>query len=166
MKKLPMGHALYIITTTGSAMADGRAISACDRKTDAIRSSSKCANEGAEATFPLLRLASHFALTYAGQVDGDHETQVAAIETCILDGASGVLLTASDTSSIVGAVTQACGPDFWLSSTPLNRLMPLTRHSPPTATFLLVVELANRAAAAAVTAPFCTYRNLDLAVSQ
>lgn len=45
--------------------------------------------------------------SYAGKVDGDHETQVAAIETCILDGASGILLTASDTSSIVGAVTQA-----------------------------------------------------------
>ena len=45
--------------------------------------------------------------TYAGKIDGDHETQVAAIETCIADGADGILLTASDTSSIVSAVTQA-----------------------------------------------------------
>ena len=45
--------------------------------------------------------------TYAGKIDGDHETQVAAIETCIADGAKGILLTASDTSSIVSAVTQA-----------------------------------------------------------
>ena len=34
---------------------------------------------------------------FAGKFDGDHETQVQAIETCILDGAKGILLTASDT---------------------------------------------------------------------
>ncbi|MEM8553949.1 MAG: sugar ABC transporter substrate-binding protein [Pseudomonadota bacterium] len=45
--------------------------------------------------------------SYAGKVDGDHETQVAAIETCIANGASGILLTASDTSSIVPVVKQA-----------------------------------------------------------
>ncbi len=45
--------------------------------------------------------------TYAGKIDGDHESQVAAIETCIADGAKGILITASDTSSIVSAVTQA-----------------------------------------------------------
>jgi hypothetical protein len=39
--------------------------------------------------------------SYAGKIDGDNETQVAAIETCIADGAKGILLTASDTSSIV-----------------------------------------------------------------
>ena len=30
-------------------------------------------------------------MTFAGQFDGDHETQVAAIETCIANGASGIL---------------------------------------------------------------------------
>jgi fructose transport system substrate-binding protein len=45
--------------------------------------------------------------TFAGRVDGDHETQVQAIETCIADGAKGILITASDTSSIVPAVQQA-----------------------------------------------------------
>lgn len=45
--------------------------------------------------------------TYAGKVDGDHETQVAAIEACIADGAKGILLTASDTASITGPVKQA-----------------------------------------------------------
>jgi fructose transport system substrate-binding protein len=44
---------------------------------------------------------------YAGRIDGDHESQVAAIETCIADGAKGILLTASDTSAIVSAVTRA-----------------------------------------------------------
>ncbi|MCR4266902.1 sugar ABC transporter substrate-binding protein [Nitratireductor sp. ZSWI3] len=45
--------------------------------------------------------------TFAGKIDGDHETQVQAIETCIADGAKGILITASDTSSIVSAVQQA-----------------------------------------------------------
>ncbi|MDJ0826637.1 MAG: sugar ABC transporter substrate-binding protein [Rhodobacter sp.] len=44
---------------------------------------------------------------YAGRLDGDHETQVQAIETCIADGAKGILLTPSDTKAIVPAVTQA-----------------------------------------------------------
>src|SRR3546814_17766685 len=35
--------------------------------------------------------------SYAGRIDGDSESQVAAIETCIADGAKGILLTASDT---------------------------------------------------------------------
>ena len=45
--------------------------------------------------------------SYAGRVDGDHEAQVQAIETCIADGASGILITPSDTSAIVPAVEQA-----------------------------------------------------------
>lgn len=44
---------------------------------------------------------------YAGKVDGDSESQVAAIETCIADGAKGILIAASDTKGIVPAVTQA-----------------------------------------------------------
>lgn len=45
--------------------------------------------------------------TYAGRVDGDHETQVQAIETCIASGAKGILITASDTKAIVPVVQQA-----------------------------------------------------------
>ncbi|RAP40686.1 sugar ABC transporter [Rhodovulum viride] len=45
--------------------------------------------------------------SYAGKVDGDNETQVAAIETCIANGVKGILLTASNTSAIVPAVRQA-----------------------------------------------------------
>ena len=45
--------------------------------------------------------------SYAGKVDGDNETQVAAIETCIANGAKGILLTASSTSAIVPAVQKA-----------------------------------------------------------
>jgi len=45
--------------------------------------------------------------TYAGKVDGDNETQVAAIETCIANGVAGILITPSDTSAIVPTVQQA-----------------------------------------------------------
>jgi fructose transport system substrate-binding protein len=45
--------------------------------------------------------------TYAGKIDGDHETQVQAVETCIASGAKGILLTASDTKAIVDVVKQA-----------------------------------------------------------
>ncbi|MGE6741110.1 sugar ABC transporter substrate-binding protein [Allorhizobium pseudoryzae] len=45
--------------------------------------------------------------SYAGKIDGDSESQVAAIETCIADGAKGILLTASDTKGIVPAVQEA-----------------------------------------------------------
>jgi fructose transport system substrate-binding protein len=44
---------------------------------------------------------------YAGRIDGDHEAQVAAIETCIADGAKGILIAASDTAAIVDSVEQA-----------------------------------------------------------
>ena len=45
--------------------------------------------------------------SYAGKIDGDHESQVAAIETCIADGAKGILITASDTKAIVDSVKKA-----------------------------------------------------------
>lgn len=45
--------------------------------------------------------------TYAGKIDGDTESQVAAIESCIAGGAKGILITASDTKAIVPSVQQA-----------------------------------------------------------
>ena len=54
--------------------------------------------------------ASEMGITlksYAGKVDGDHESQVAAIEACIADGAKGILITASDTKAIVDSVKAA-----------------------------------------------------------
>ena len=44
---------------------------------------------------------------YAGKVDGDHDSQVAAIESCIADGAKGILIAASDTKAIVEQVKKA-----------------------------------------------------------
>lgn len=45
--------------------------------------------------------------TYAGKIDGDSESQVAAIESCIADGAKGILITASDTKAIVPSIKKA-----------------------------------------------------------
>ena len=53
--------------------------------------------EGAEAKAAELGVTLK---SYAGKIDGDHESQVAAIEACVADGAKGILLTASDTKAI------------------------------------------------------------------
>ncbi|MCA0271276.1 MAG: sugar ABC transporter substrate-binding protein [Proteobacteria bacterium] len=60
--------------------------------------------EGAEAKAAELGIELK---SYAGKVDGDNESQVAAIEACIADGAKGILLTASDTAAIVDSVKAA-----------------------------------------------------------
>ena len=60
--------------------------------------------EGAEAKATELGIELK---SYAGQVDGDNEAQVAAIEACMTDGAKGILITASDTAAIVDSVKAA-----------------------------------------------------------
>ena len=60
--------------------------------------------EGATAKAEELGVALN---SYAGKVDGDNETQVQAVETCIANGAKGILITASDTSGIVPSLEQA-----------------------------------------------------------
>jgi fructose transport system substrate-binding protein len=75
--------------------------------------------EGAEAK------AAEIGVTlksYAGKVDGDHDSQVAAIESCIADGAKGILIAASDTKAIVDQVkkAQAAGMVVIALDTPLD----------------------------------------------
>ena len=60
--------------------------------------------EGAEAKAEELGMDLR---AYAGRYDGDNETQVAAIETCIANGAKGILLTPSDPAAIAPVVEQA-----------------------------------------------------------
>ncbi len=101
MKKLLIGTALAAITSAGSAMADGHAVSAClITKTDTNPFFVKM-KEGATAKAEELGMTLK---AFAGKIDGDNETQVQAIETCIADGAKGILLTASDTAGIVPSV--------------------------------------------------------------
>ena len=106
--------------------------------------------------------------SFAGKIDGDHETQVAAIETCIANGAKGILLTASDTSSIVPAVQQArdAGLVVIALDTPLD---PIDAADMTFATDnFLAGELIGQWAAAALgdEAANAKIAMLDLAVSQ
>ncbi len=165
MKKLLIGTTLAALTTAGAAMADGHGASAClITKTDTNPFFVKM-REGAEAA---AEKAGMTLRSYAGKIDGDHETQVAAIETCIADGASGILLTASDTSSIVGAVTQA--RDAGLLVIALDT--PLEPIDAADATFatdnFLAGELIGKWAAASLgdNAANAKIALLDLAVSQ
>ncbi len=103
MQKLLAGSALALIVMSGSAFAQD-AVSAClITKTDTNPFFVKM-REGAEAKAAELGITLS---SYAGTVDGDHETQVAAIETCIASGASGILIAASDTAAIVDSVQAA-----------------------------------------------------------
>src|SRR5215207_3609312 len=45
--------------------------------------------------------------TYAGKIDGDVETQVAAVETCIAGGAKGILITPSDSRALAPVIGEA-----------------------------------------------------------
>lgn len=105
---------------------------------------------------------------YAGKIDGDSESQVAAIETCIADGAKGILLTASDTAGIVPAVQQA--RDAGLLVIALDT--PLEPIDSADATFatdnFLAGELIGKWAAASLgdDAKNAKIGMLDLAVSQ
>ncbi|MEM8787260.1 MAG: sugar ABC transporter substrate-binding protein [Pseudomonadota bacterium] len=93
----------FAALSTG-AFADGHSVGAClITKTD-INPFFVKMKEGAEAKAEELGISLQ---SFAGKVDGDHETQVQAIETCIASGAKGILLTASDTKAIVPVVQQA-----------------------------------------------------------
>ena len=94
------GAALLALATPASAQA----VSAClITKTDTNPFFVKM-KEGATAKATELGVTLK---SYAGKVDGDSESQVAAIESCIADGAKGILITASDTKGIVPTVKKA-----------------------------------------------------------
>jgi fructose transport system substrate-binding protein len=121
MKLIKTGLAALITSSVvfAPAFGAGHAPSAClITKTDTNPFFVKM-REGAVAKSKELGMGFK---SFAGKVDGDHETQVQAIETCIADGASGILLTASDTSAIVSAVKQArdAGVLVIALDTPLN----------------------------------------------
>ena len=167
MKKILAGTAIGLVSITmaGSAFAAAHSVTAClITKTDTNPFFVKM-KEGATAKADELGIELK---TFAGKVDGDHETQVAAIETCIADGAKGILLTASDTSSIVSAVTQAreAGLVVIALDTPLD---PIDAADATFATDnFLAGELIGKWAAAKLGADAANAKigMLDLAVSQ
>lgn len=163
MKKLLATTAVLVMGMAGAASAQD--ITAClITKTDTNPFFVKM-KEGAEAKAAELGITLK---SFAGKVDGDHETQVAAIETCILDGAKGILLTASDTSSITTAVKQArdAGVLVIALDTPLD---PIDAADATFATDnFLAGELIGKWAAGKLGAEAANAKiaMLDLAVSQ
>ncbi|MBC6408030.1 MAG: sugar ABC transporter substrate-binding protein [Rhodobacteraceae bacterium] len=157
--------AMAAALVAGGANADNHTVGAClITKTDTNPFFVKM-KEGATAKAEELGIELK---SFAGKVDGDHETQVQAIETCIADGAKGILLTASDTSSIVPAVKQA--RDAGLLVIALDT--PLSPIDAADATFatdnFLAGELIGKWAVASLgdAAADAKIAMLDLAVSQ
>jgi fructose transport system substrate-binding protein len=100
IKKLLLGTTLAVFAGIGAA----NATTAClITKTDTNPFFVKM-KEGAQAKGKELGVEIK---AYAGKVDGDSESQVAAIESCIADGAKGILIAASDTKGIVPSVKKA-----------------------------------------------------------
>ncbi|WP_292289279.1 sugar ABC transporter substrate-binding protein [Marivita sp.] len=165
MKKLLLSSAIAFASMSGAAFAAGHGVSAClITKTDTNPFFVKM-REGATAKAEELGMTLN---SYAGKIDGDHETQVAAIETCIANGAKGILLTASDTSSIVPAVQQARDAGILVIAldTPLD---PIDAADMTFATDnFLAGELIGQWARAALGDEAANARigTLDLAVSQ
>ncbi|WP_210527839.1 sugar ABC transporter substrate-binding protein [Rubellimicrobium arenae] len=118
MKKLLAGSALAVIAMSGAAFAQEGTSACLITKTDTNPFFVKM-REGAEAKAAELGISLS---SYAGKVDGDHESQVQAIETCIASGASGILIAASDTSAIVDSVKAARDAGLLVIAldTPLN----------------------------------------------
>lgn len=88
----------------GAGPAAAQDISAClITKTDTNPFFVKM-REGASAKAAELGIALS---SYAGKVDGDNESQVAAVETCVANGAKGILITASDTAAITPVLKTA-----------------------------------------------------------
>ncbi len=101
MKKLLIGTALGAIAWAGAASAETTVCLITKTDTNPFFVKMK---EGATAKAEELGMTLK---AFAGKIDGDNETQVQAIETCIADGAKGILLTPSDTTAIVPSVMQA-----------------------------------------------------------
>lgn len=93
-----------VLGTLAAAPAQAADVSAClITKTDTNPFFVKM-KEGASAK------AAELGVTlkaYAGKIDGDNEGQVAAMESCIADGAKGILLVPSDSKAIVDVVKKA-----------------------------------------------------------
>jgi fructose transport system substrate-binding protein len=97
------GAAAVAFTGMAQAQATGDVTACLITKTDTnpffvkMREGATAAAEAAGITLQ----------TYAGAIDGDVESQVAAVETCIAAGASGILITPSDSRALEPVITQA-----------------------------------------------------------
>ncbi len=97
-------RALAVLAMLGSSPSMATDIGAClITKTDTNPFFVKM-KEGAQAGAKANGISLQ---TFAGKLDGDVETQVSAVETCIASGAKGILITPSDSSSLAPVVNKA-----------------------------------------------------------
>lgn len=97
------GAAAMAFTGMAQAQAAGNVTACLITKTDTNPFFVKMREGATEAA----NAAGITLQTYAGAIDGDVETQVAAVETCIAAGASGILITPSDSRALEPVITQA-----------------------------------------------------------
>lgn len=98
-----LGAATLALMSGAPAMAQEPVLACLITKTDTNPFFVKM-REGAEAKAAELGITLQ---SYAGQVDGDNDSQVAAVESCIASGAKGILIAASDTKAIVDPLARA-----------------------------------------------------------
>jgi len=102
MTSLAFGASCLLMASSAPSTADDMIIGLIT-KTDTNPFFVKM-KEGAEAKAKELGVELR---SFAGKVDGDNETQVAAVESLISAGAKGILITPSDSKAIVPAIEQA-----------------------------------------------------------
>lgn len=101
MKKLMTTSVIALTALAGAAAADTNACLITKTDTNPFFVKMK---EGATAAAE----ANGINLsTFAGKIDGDVESQVAAVETCIASGAKGILITPTDSRALTPVITQA-----------------------------------------------------------
>jgi fructose transport system substrate-binding protein len=118
MKTLLASSALALLSMSGAAFAQEELSACLITKTETNPFFVKM-REGAEAAAAEHNMTVN---SYAGQYDGDHEAQVAAVETCIANGVDGIMLVPSDSSAMVSVVEQARDAGILVITldTPLN----------------------------------------------
>lgn len=102
MTSLAFGASCFLLAATAPSPADEMIIGLIT-KTDTNPFFVKM-KEGAQAKAKELGVELQ---SFAGKVDGDNETQVAAVESLISAGAKGILITPSDSKAIVPTIEKA-----------------------------------------------------------
>ncbi|RMH45875.1 MAG: sugar ABC transporter substrate-binding protein [Alphaproteobacteria bacterium] len=101
MKRLLATSALVLAGTATMAMAETKACLITKTDTNPFFVKMK---EGATAKAEEMGIE---LMTFAGKIDGDVESQVAAVESCIAAGAKGILITPTDSRALAPVVTEA-----------------------------------------------------------
>ncbi len=96
-----LGASALALLSAGPALAETNACLITKTDTNPFFVKMK---EGAEAKAAELGVTLQ---SFAGKLDGDVDTQVAAVETCIAAGASGILITPTDSKALVPVLAQA-----------------------------------------------------------